>query len=311
MKSRYHRIRAILLVFAVALVFAASCTSPAESPSPAAIIDQLGRAVTLDKPPQRIISLAPGNTEILYALGLADRVVAVTDYDDYPPEAKGKPSIGGFSTPNIEEVVSMNPDLIIATSIHESRVIPQLEARGLTVLALNSQTIDQVLEAIKLVSRVCRVEESGDALIASMQKRIKAVADNIAGLSEAQRPGVLYVVWHDPIMAAGSGTLQDDLIRRAGGINAAGDVKDYADISMEAVLAANPQVIIINTGHGSGEDQTYQYVKNEDRLRDTDARKYNRVYPIDGDLSSRPGPRIVDGLEQFARFIHPELFEQD
>jgi iron complex transport system substrate-binding protein len=310
LKSKLLRICTVFLIAITALFFPVSCVSPPESalPSPNEVVDQLGRTVTLDKTPQRIVSLAPSNSEILFALGLADRVVAVTDYCNYPPEAEAKPTIGGFSTPNMEAVVAFSPDLVLATSIHEAKIIPQLEDRGLDVLALNPETIDGVLEAITLTGMVAGVEERAAELVGGMRQRIGSVTDKTDGLPPEQRPVTCYVVWHDPLMTAGSGTLQDELIEKAGGLNIARELIDYADISLEAVIAANPEVIIAGAGHGSSADQTFQFAKIEPRLRDTEARRHDRIYAVDADLASRPGPRIVEGLEEFARFIHPELF---
>jgi iron complex transport system substrate-binding protein len=287
----------------------ASPATPAATPAPTIITDQLGRTVTLKTThPQRIVSLAPSHTETIYALGLADRLVAVTDYCNYPPEAKEKPSIGGFSTPNIEQVVAMNPDLVLATVIHQAEIIPQLEAKGLTVVAVNPITINEVLDAIMLVGQVTGQEAEARSLIFDMQKRIDAVTDKTGALSEAQKPRVLYVVWHDPLMAAGTGTLHDELIRTAGGTNVAGDLEGYDTISLETVIAANPQVMIAGYGMGTGEDLPLQFIRTEDRMKNTDARLNDRIYGIDTDLVGRPGPRIVEALEQFARYIHPELF---
>jgi len=300
----------ILLIILLSLLTACAPSTEKIASSQIEITDQLGRVVRLDKIPQRIISLAPGNTEILFALGLADRLVAVTDYCDYPPEAKAKPSIGGFSTPNIEEVIALSPDLVLAASRHENKIIPQLENKGLTVLALSPKTLDEVLAAIALVGEITGTEERVSELVAEMQNRIKAVTDKTDSLSQEQRPRVLYTVWHDPLMAAGSETLHDELIRKAGGTNIARDLKGYANISLEAVIAANPEVMISSVSHGSSQELTFQYLKTESRLSTTDARKNNRVYQIDGNLASRAGPRLVDGLEMFAEFIHPELFKE-
>jgi iron complex transport system substrate-binding protein len=312
MKSKPCRLGVFFLVLVIVLALLAACTPPPKEvpPSTGEVTDQLGRVVKLDGIPQRIVSLAPSNTEILFALGLADKVVAVTDYCDYPSEAKEKPSIGGFSTPNIEELVALSPDLILATSIHEKRIIPQLEGKGITVFALNPKTLDEVLEAINLVGEITGEEEEASGLVAEMEHRIKVVTDKTGGLPEGQRPRVFYIVWHDPLMASGSETLQDDLIDKAGGINIARDLTGYADISLEVAIAANPEVMIAGGGHGSGEDLTFQFAKTEPRLKDIDARQNNRVYMVDSDLVSRPGPRIVDGLEEFAEFIHPELFKE-
>lgn len=310
MKSTVSKVGVLCLASVLLLTFALSCAATPDSAAPSAleVTDHLGRTVKLEGTPQRIVSLAPSNTEIVYALGLADRLVAVTDYCDYPPEAKEKPSIGGFSTPNIEEIIAQEPDLILATSIHEDKVLPQLEDKGMTVLVLHPKTVALVLEAIKLVGRVSGVEDNAETLVDAMEQRIKAVTDRTEGLAPEQRPPTFYVVWHDPLMTAGSGTLQNELIAMAGGVNIAQNTEDYAEISLEAVVAANPAVIIAATSHGSMEEQNYLYVREESRLRDTKAHQTDRVHAIDGNLTSRPGPRIVDGLEGLARLIHPELF---
>jgi iron complex transport system substrate-binding protein len=293
-----------LAVLLAGLFISCAGTTPSTAVSPITVTDQLGRTVTVKARPQRIVSLAPSNTEIVYALGLADRLVARTDYDNYPPEVKDKPSIGGFSDPNIEQVVAMAPDLVLAASIHENRVISQLEATGLTIVALDPKTIDEVLDAITLVGKVTGAEEEAAALTAGMRQRLTAVTVK-AGVS-SYLPGVFYVVWHDPLMIAGAGTFHDELIRRAGGVNLGHDLTGYADISLETVITANPQVMIAGVGMGTGEDLPLQYLHSESRLADTDARKNGRVYPVDADIVNRYGPRIVDALEQFAGFIHPE-----
>ena len=311
MKSKLRQLRMLCLVSVTLLSLFVACTAPAKeaTPSPIGITDQLGRVVKLDRIPQRIISLAPSNTEILFALGLANRLVAVTDYCNYPPQAEEKPSVGGFSTPNIEEVIALSPDLILATSIHEKRIIPQLEDKGFTVFALDPQTFDEVLEAIILIGEIAGKEKEASGMVAAMQKRIKAVTDKTDSLPWEQRPRVFFVTWHDPLMTPGAETRHDELIQKAGGTNIAEDLTGYADISLEAVIEANPEVIIAGVGMGTGKDLTFQFAKTEPRFRNTDALRNNQVHAIDVDLAGRPGPRIVDALEQFAEFIHPELFK--
>jgi iron complex transport system substrate-binding protein len=311
MKNALKKLGAICLAAALFALLVTSCAKAPESatPAPAPITDQLGRAVTIKAIPQRIVSLAPSNTEILFALGVGDRIVGVTDYCTYPPEAKEKPSIGGFSTPNIEEVIAKNPDLILADVIHKDKVIPQLESKGLTVIALNPKTIDEVLAAITLIGKVTGAEKEAASMVADMKGRIKAITDKTDKLSEGQKQRVLEIVWHDPLMAAGADTLHDELIGKAGGINIAHNLTDYADISLEAVIAANPEVMIADVGMGEGEDLPFQFLMSESRLKDTDARKNNRVYSINVELVSHPGPRTVTALEQLAKFIHPEIFK--
>ena len=310
MRNKLCHLETLFLVSVMLLSLLVACApSPKEAmPSPGEIMDQLGRVVKLDRMPQRIISLAPSNTEILFALGLADKVVAVTDYCDYPPEAKMKPSIGGFSTPNIEEVIALSPDLILATSIHEKRIIPQLEGKGLTVFALNLKTLDEALEAITLVGEITGKEERASELVAEMQNRIKAVTDKTNSLPEGKRPRVFHLTWHDPLMTSGSGTLLHELIQKAGGRNIFPEIIGTKSVDLEVLVARDPQVMIAGIGMGSGEDKPFQYLTTESRLKNTEAAKNGRIYGIDLDLAGRAGPRIVDGLERFAKCIHPEIF---
>ncbi len=307
---RILRFLALGVLSLVALSIPA-CSQPAAPSSTTAAItvtDQLGRTVTVDRPPQRIISLAPSNTEILYALGLADRVVAVTSYDDYPLEAKQKPNIGGFSNPSLEKIVSFTPDLVVATQIHQKQVIPELEAKGITVLALNPTTMGEVMSAISLVGKVTATSSKASQVVAGMQQRIKAVTDKTDKLTVDQRPKVLYIVWHDPLMASGSGTFHDELIQKAGGTNII-SANGYPSISLESVVQSNPDVILAGIGMGDGQDAPLKFAQDEPRLRDISARVKNQVYGVDSSMSGRAGPRIVDVLEEFAKLIHPELFK--
>jgi iron complex transport system substrate-binding protein len=297
----------ILIILSLLIVTAIGCGQP---PLPGTLTDDLGREVRVEGVPQQIISLAPSNTEILFALGLGDRVVGVTEYCDYPEAAMAKPKVGGFSTVDVEQVVALEPDLILAGSIHEAEVIPTLERLGLTVVALAPKTLAGVLDNIVLVGAVTGRSQEADRLVASLEARIKAVTDQTDSLPQAERPRVFYVLWHDPLMTVSSATRTHELISKAGGVNIAQDLAgEYPTISLEAVILADPEVIIAGSGHGSGEDLTFRFAQTELRLEDTDARCNNRVYAIDSDLTGRPGPRMIDALEEMARLIHPEIFD--
>ena len=288
----------------VALLLSATACLP--EPLPGTFVDDLGRTVNIEKVPQRIISLAPSNTEILFALGLEGKLVGVTEFCNYPEAAKAKPKIGGFATVDIERVVSLEPDLVLATSIHEGTVIPALEEVGLTVLALAPKTLDRVLANITLVGEITGKSQEATRLVTSLEERIKTVTDKTRAMAE--RPRILYLTWHDPLWTTGLGTLQDDLINKAGGENIAHDLTGHKTIDLETVIHRNPQVIVVNSGHGEAKDLPFYYVKNEPRLAVTEAVMAGRVYQIDADIIDRPTPRMVDGLEQLAKFIHPELF---
>lgn len=322
MKFKFNELTAILLVLAgtiyylllsaIVLVIPSSHSQAEENavtaPAPTVITDQLGRTVELPANPQRIISLAPSNTEILFALGLGDRVIAVTDYCNYPPEAKTKPSVGEYVNPNIEGIVAMNPDLILGTEAQSEEYYKQIESRGLNMVAISPKTFDEVLDSITLIGKITGVEKQAAELTTSMQKRIKAVTDKTAKLGEAQKPSVFYVLWDDPLMTAGKGTFTDEMITKAGGVNIFGDLESYPTVSLENVLAADPQIMVAGVGTNEGEQEPFQFITEEARLQDTSARQNNRVYSINMDIISRPGPRIVDALEEFAQIIHPELF---
>ena len=195
-----------LLVFLTAALMLTACTVPVE-PIPAdtrEFVDDLGRPVTTEGIPQRIISLAPSNTEILFALGLGDKVMGVTDWCDYPPEALETEKVGGYDTPNIEKIAALNPDLILAAHGLPLDVIDALEDRGLTVFGIKTTDLDDLLDDIRTVGSITGKEAEANALTSEMESRIKAVTDRTAELE--QRPEVFYVVWHEPLFTVGSGT---------------------------------------------------------------------------------------------------------
>jgi len=284
-------------------------SQPAAPPFPIEFTDQAGNTVTITKIPERIVSLAPSNTEIVYALGLQDRLVAGTDYDDYPPEAKNKPKIGGFSSVDIERVVAFQPDLVLAADRHEETITPALSRLGITVLTLAPKSLDEVLDAISLTGRATGAEDRAEEMVSDMRARIKAVTDRTETLSASEKPGVFYVLWHDPLMTVGPGVLLSELITKAGGSNiAAGLDDDYPKISLEAVIVADPAIIITDGGHGEGGGLPLAFAQAEPRLEAVAARRNGRVYEIDSDLVTIAGPRIVAGLEEMARLLHPDIF---
>jgi len=296
----------LLPLLSIALV-AVAC-APAEPVIPGTTVDDLGRPLNIEEIPQRIISLAPSNSEILFALGLGDKVVGVTEFCNYPPEVLETEKIGGFTTPDIEKIIALQPDLILAGSIHAAEVIPALEERGLTVFALAPENLDGILEDIRMVGKITGREEEASELVSQMETRIKAITDKTSNLKN--RPRVFYITWHDPLWSVGSGPTIDELIENAGGVNIFQDITGHKMVNLEEVIARNPEVIIACTGHGEAEGKPFEWAEKEPWLEGTEARKNNRVYQIDADLVSRDGPRIVDALEWLAYFIHPDIFPE-
>lgn len=298
-------IKWLLSLLTIIPILVAAC-APINPPAPGAVVDDLGRSVNIEGIPQRIVSLAPSNTEILFALDLEEKVVGVTEYCNYPPEALNKEKIGGYSTPDIEKIIALQPDLILANSIHAEEVTPALEEIGLTVFALAAENVDGILEDIRMVGKITGKEKQASEVLAEMQNRIEAITDVTKDLEES--PRVFYVTWHDPLFSVGSETTIQELVENAGGVNIFQDITGHRTVDLEEVIARDPQVIIACTGHGSAQAEPLEWAKEEPRLGVTEARKNNRIYHIDADLVSRTGPRIVDALEWFAWFIHPENF---
>ena len=316
MPFRRKRLAAISLVaFAVILVGVAWYPWHqviVKQPSlPVTVVDDFGRNVTLSKLPQRIVSLSPGNTEILFALGLGSKVVGVTKFCDYPPQVpervkKGQIAVvGGFSDPSIERIVALNPDLVLAGSSLQEEVVKDLEEKGITVIALNAKEVDQILADIRLVGKVFGKLREAENLTNEMRRIIDTVVSKTENL--AYRPRVYYELWYEPLYSIGPGTWQSQLIEMAGGANIFVDAKEpYPIVSAEAVIELDPEIIVVPTGYMGG-------VKKEDFEKRPgwsaiSAVKNGRIYEIDEDIVNRPGPRIVQGLEQLAKFIHPEIF---
>jgi iron complex transport system substrate-binding protein len=310
-KSTVTALLSVFLILALATLLQ-GCVKTTSSVSgsgfPMQITDVLGRQVTIKEAPQRIVSLAPAITESLFALGLGDKIVGVTNYCDYPAEAKTKPKVGGFSTPNAELVVAARPDLVLATRINESYV-PQLENAGLTVVVIESLDLPQVLENIRLIGKVTGTSEAANNLTGEMQKRIDSITSKVGGLPDENKPAVYFEIWPDPLTTGGSKSFVNNLITLAGGKNIAGDVEqDWVNLSPEMVLARDPDVAIL-CHHGSSL-QTVEQFKTRKGWEQVSAIKNNRVGLIsDENTVVRTGPRVVEGFEFMAKLIHPDLIK--
>lgn len=277
--------------------------TPARTAYPLTIQDTAGRWVTLPRRPERIVSLAPSNTEALFALGLGDRVVGVDRSSDYPPAARDKPKIGTFSQPTIEEVVAQAPDLVLAANIHVRATVPALEARGLTVVVLNPADLPAVLGSITLVGQLTDSADAARRLRGEMEGRIAAVEARLRGV--APRPRA-YVEITPKFVAAGPTSFIGDLVVRAGGSNIVDDRgTQYPALSAETIVARDPEVIVLTDVGG---DVTVASVGERSGWAGISAVKNGRVVAIDPNLVNRAGPRVVEGLEQLARAFHPGAF---
>lgn len=267
--------------------------------------DDFGWIVTFDRsrPPQRIISLAPSNTEILFALGLGDRIVGVTNDCNYPAEAEKIVSIGEYFTPDVERIVSQNPDLILAALGNGQENISLLKNLGFPVAALNPRSLEGILKNIELIGEITNSQKQAEELIFSMRGKIEVIREKVRQRAEKEKPRVLYVVWYPELWIAGGRTFPDEMIRIAGGQNIAAEIEGWKIMSMESVIEGDPEVIICSGHTGAS------YIIRDNILKDTQfqslkAVKSGRVYPVaDPDTTELPGPRIVEGLEEIYHFL--------
>ncbi len=283
--------------------------APTAAPTGITLTDGLGREVKLDGPPQHIISLAPSNTEILFAIGAGSQVVGRDQLSDYPEAAKAITDIGSsFETLNTELIVSLKPDLVIAAEINTPEQVKQLEDLGLTVYYLkNPTTLEELYGNLEIVAQMTKHETEAATLIDSLKARVAVVDEKIASISS--RPSVFYELdATDPAKpyTAGKGTFITLLIERAGGHNIAADIDGYPQLSLEQVVADDPAFIILGDAAYGITPESIAARPGWDSLS---AVKDNQIFPFDDNLVSRPGPRLVDALEQLAKLLRPELFK--
>ena len=265
------------------------------------LIDGAGRTVNITRTPERVVSIASSVTEILYALGCGDMLVGVDKYSDYPPEVKEKPCVGSAFSLNVEMVLDLKPDLVL-TWWYAEEAIRALEERGITVFAINPQSVYDVLQTIRTIGLIVGRSEEANSLAARMQDVVDEVTDRTKGLAKADRPLVYYELG-TPMKTTGPGTFTNELIFMAGGINiAAEEPVRYPLLSSEYIIARDPDVIVVVSYGASPEE-----IKAREGWQGIDAIKNDRVYVIDTHLVTC-SPRIAQGLEQFARWFHPELF---
>jgi len=288
-----------------------TATPSPSAPQPITLTDDLNRKVELPGPAQRIVSLAASNTEILYAIGAGAQVVGRDAYSDYPDEAKSVQNIGdGISGFNTEMIVSLKPDLVLAAEIIAPEQVKALEDLGLKIYWLgNPKTIEEMYAKLQVVAQLTgHVDETGK-LIDSLKARVTAVDEKIAGVKDhtvvfyeldATNPAAPYT--------SGPGTFIDLLLTRAGGKNLGSSMQgQWVQFSLEALIKADPQIILLGDALWGG--ITPEQVAARAGWEALSAVKEGHIYPFDDNLISRPGPRMVDGLEQLAKLLHPDLFK--
>jgi iron complex transport system substrate-binding protein len=280
------------------------------------LVDRMGNMVTLTSAPERIVSLAPSNTEILFAIGAGDSIVGVTDYCNYPYnftewiEAGNITSVGNYADPSVEPIVALNPDLVLA-STQSLETAENLQALGYNVLVIEANTLDVVLQDILLVGRATDRNAEASAVVSEMRARINAVSTKAADATTT--PTVYHEVWNEPLMSVGPDTFIDELITLAGGENIFNDATtSWPMISSEAVIEKNPDVMFFPDMYMGRADfyETIESVENRPGWDTITAVQNGALYEINADIISRSGPRLADALELIAKMVHPEIFGQ-
>jgi len=299
---------ALLAMFIVGCAPATSSTAvPTATASPLTLTDGLGRNIMFEGPAQRIVSIAPSNTEILFATGAGAQVVGRDEFSDYPDQAKQLPSVGGgYGALDMETMVALKPDLVLASQLTPAEQVQAIEKLGMKVFLLsNPNTIEDMFANLLEVGKITGTEIQAQTLIDGLKTRVAAVDAKVT--QAPQKPVVFYELDStDPNApwTAGPGSFIDALITRAGGVNLGSKLKDaYAQISIEQLLVDQPDIIIVGDYTWGG--VTAEAIKARQSWSDLRAVKQSKVYIFDDNLVSRPGPRLVDGLEAMEKLLHP------
>jgi iron complex transport system substrate-binding protein len=310
---RIGRLTAALLliaILAVGVVALSACGSGSDdaassSPSPAAagpitVTDDSGAEVTLDQPATRIVSLAPANTEIAFAIGAGDKMVAGTSYDDYPEEAKALPKVGDFANPNVEKIASYDPELVLAAGGIQNKLRSKLEDLGMTVYVVDPTTYDGTIATIENVGKLAGADEGTAAVVDEMTAAKEEVQAKVSGLAAAT---TFLEIYSKPLMTAGADTFIDDMIAIAGGENIGAQAgSGFPSFSTEVLVKDDPQVYIADSGSMSEPGE----INKRAGFGELTAVKDGKVYVIEDSIIARPGPRLAEGLRQLVTMIHPE-----
>ncbi len=298
-----------LLILAMGVLAAA-----AASRKPAVTMkDDLGNVLTLEKYPRRIVSLAPSCTEYLFAAGLGDRVVGVTSYCAYPPEARKKPVLGDVINTNVEKILLANPDLVLAAYGNSMPALDKLRKAGLPVFGFNPKTIEDTFNAIVRTGKLGGTERKARAFVASQRQRLDAVRQRTRSLPAVKQLRVFYCLDKGPpLFTAGGTSIVDEAIRLAGGINIAHPLTKpmFPTYSAEVLVKQDPDVLVFAGQQGKevNREELLKSLRNDTTWRALSAVKRGRVCVIPVELLGSPTTRIVEGVEQLARCLHPDLF---
>jgi iron complex transport system substrate-binding protein len=269
---------------------------------PLKLKDATGTEVTFEKAPERIVTLVPSETETVFALGAGDKVVGVDKWSDYPEEAKSKPQVGDMNT-NIEAVAAAKPDVVFASSSMNKKAIEALRGLGIKVYASNPKTIAEAIERVELFGQILDMHEQGMKTADEMRADLKKVTDAVKDAPKKRVYLEFNIGW-----TVGDGEFLSEMVELSGGTNVAAGKPSWYEIDPETIIKANPEVVIYSKGE-AGMESILDAIKGRPGFDKIDALKNNKLYGIDGNLTSRVGPRVTKGLVEIAKAIHPELIK--
>jgi iron complex transport system substrate-binding protein len=288
----------------LAASIAAAQTAPAASRRE--VTDEVGRRVLVPVNPQRIVSLSPNLTETIFALGAQEKLVGVTDFCDFPPEAKQKTRVGGAVNPSLEQIIALKPDLVLATtSLNRKLTVEELERLGLSVFATHPQSVEGVIASIEKLGSVIGAEEQGAKLAASLRARVENLQQLLLGRAARK---VLFIVWAEPLITIGPKTFLADALRFAGGQSAIDTTQDWPRLSLEEVLRVQPDFLVFAETHSETVEARVKDLRERPGWRGLHAVRDGRVAVV-SDAISRPAPRMFDAIEALARQLHPDAFD--
>ena len=273
--------------------------------------DALGYSFVLSSPPRRIVSLAPNITEILFALGLGERIVGVTRYCDYPPQALEKEKIGGMVDPNLEKIHALNPDLVVGFRGNPLRILRRLKELGLPLFVLEmGSDLESVFEIIKKIGAVTQQDTQAENLLEAMQRKYSHIQESLQEV--LHQPKVFFSLHGTGLWTCGKGSFLDGLVQKAKGINIAGHIKrKWLHYNREELIHENPDVIIVLAQSKEEFEQARSWMKGEKPFQEIRAVAEDRIHYLDANVATRPGPRLVDALIQLAHILHPDHFEKE
>ncbi|WP_046213024.1 ABC transporter substrate-binding protein [Paenibacillus wulumuqiensis] len=287
-----------------------SGTAVSQTVYPLTVQDATGKSFTFDQAPQRIVSISPAETEALFALGLDQQIVGVSEYDDYPEQVNTKAKIGGITKPNVEAIIAQNPDIVFTGISSSEELVQELRNAGINIFKTTPKTVNDVMSNIELYGKITNRQAEARKVTDHMKEQMQMVKDAVASLKPEQKKKV-YIEF-SPGWTVGKGEFMDELITLAGGINIAGDTEGWNEINEENIVAADPDVILYSkeTVDTKTKQTLDQIIRARSGWSEIKAIKNDQLFGLNDDLVSRPGPRVTDGLVEIAHAIYPDLVKK-